>query len=157
MRIWFHTAESWLAWTVANCTCRTSPSSRTFATLSTSCTTAWVSLRVLYTGVDKRGRGPSPPMDGQKEFYSKNGLSSFTWSAPGLPPAKSGRACYDNPTGRGTSITCPTCILVSGRLRHIKDGANAPWKNRGGGSFCRNVGGKVRKLFMHFPLSFCNK
>ena len=31
--------------------------------------------------------------------------------APGLPPAKSGRACYDNPTGRegGISIRCPTC------------------------------------------------
>jgi len=39
-----------------------------------------------------------------------------------------------------------------GRLRHIYDGANAPWKNSGEG-FCRNLGG-VRKLFMHFPPKF---
>ena len=36
-----------------------------------------------------------------------------------------------------------------GRLRHINDGANAPWKNRGEG-FCRNLGGEVRKLFTSF-------
>jgi len=43
------------------------------------------------TGVDKGG-GQWP---GKKIFLVKiEGLSS-------LPPAKSGRACYDNPTGRG--------------------------------------------------------
>jgi len=45
------------------------------------------------TGVDKGGQ-PPPPVAGQKKFSVKiEGLSS-------LPPAKSGRACYDNPTGR---------------------------------------------------------
>ena len=49
------------------------------------------------TGVDKEGPGgPGPPQSqGQKFFLVKiEELSS-------LPPAKSGRACYDNPTGRG--------------------------------------------------------
>ena len=32
--------------------------------------------------------------------------------APGLPPAKSGRASYDNPTGRGIFIRCPTRIYL---------------------------------------------
>ena len=54
----------------------------------------------LHTGVDKGGPGP-PPNRWAKIFLVKiEGLSS-------LPPAKSGRACYDNPTG---SISCPTCI-----------------------------------------------
>ena len=48
------------------------------------------------TGVDKGGPGgPGPPMAGQKNFLVKiEGLLC-------LPPAKSGRACHDNPTGRG--------------------------------------------------------
>jgi len=45
----------------------------------------------------------------------------------------------------------PAIPYTQGRIRHINDGANAPWKNRGEG-FCRNLGGReVRKLFMHFP------
>ena len=39
-------------------------------------------------------RGSSPPIAGQKKLVKTEGLSS-------LPPAKSGRVCYDNPTGRG--------------------------------------------------------
>jgi len=56
-----------------------------------------------HTGVG----GPNPPVAGQKKnFLVKiEGLSS-------LPPAKSGRACYDNPREGGISIRCPTCILV---------------------------------------------
>ena len=54
------------------------------------------SLSGVPTGVDKGGPGAqAPPIAGQKIFLVKTeGLSS-------LPPAKSGRACYDNPTGRG--------------------------------------------------------
>ena len=53
-------------------------------------------------------RGPGPPIAGPKIFLSvkTEGLSS-------LPPAKSGRACYDNPTGRGHFYQMPnmyTCI-----------------------------------------------
>jgi len=49
------------------------------------------------TGVDKGPRWPSPPPPNgrAKIFLVKiEGLSS-------LPPAKSGRACHDNPNGRG--------------------------------------------------------
>ena len=45
---------------------------------------------------------------------------------------------------------------VQGRLRHINDGANAPWKNRGEG-FCRNLGGKCVNYLCTSPLSFCSK
>ena len=55
----------------------------------------------------------------------------------------------------------PGILSTQGRLRHINDGANAPWKNRGGDFFCRNLrnlGEEVHKLFIHSPpLSFCNK
>jgi len=37
------------------------------------------------------------------------------------------------------------CLCLQGRLRHINDGANAPWKNRGEG-FCRNLGGSVKVI-----------
>ena len=44
-------------------------------------------------------------MAGQKEIFlvKIEGVSSFTTIklGPGLSAAKSGRACYDNPTGRG--------------------------------------------------------
>ena len=44
-------------------------------------------------------------MAGQKRIFlvKIEGVSSFTTIklGPGLPAAKSGRACYDNPTGRG--------------------------------------------------------
>jgi len=65
-------------------------------------------MHSLDTGVDKGGREPSLPPNGRaKKFLVKiERLSS-------LPPAKSGRACHDNPTKRGyLSIRCPTCILV---------------------------------------------
>ena len=52
--------------------------------------------RPTYTGADKGGPGgPAPPMAGQNFFVKIEGLST------GLPRAKSGRARYDNPTGRG--------------------------------------------------------
>ena len=47
-----------------------------------------------------------PQSPGQKNYLKQEGLSS-------LPPAKSGRACYDNPTGRGHFYQMPntyTCI-----------------------------------------------
>jgi len=62
-------------------------------------------IRVAYTGVDK-GEGPGPTIAGKKKLVKTEGLSS-------LPPAKSGRACYDNPTGRGHFYQMPnmcTCI-----------------------------------------------
>ena len=44
-------------------------------------------------------------MAGQKKIFlvKIEGISSFTTIklGPGLPPAKSGRACYNNPTVRG--------------------------------------------------------
>ena len=65
-------------------------------------------------------------------FYkiSKN-LKAFTVSrasndpqqlslAPGFPPAKSGRACYDNPTGRGYFYQMSnmyTCIAYLSEIR----------------------------------------
>ena len=67
--------------------------------------------RGLSTGVDKGG--PGPPIAGQKFFLVKTGLSS-------LPPAKSGRACYDNPTGRGHFYQMPnmyTCIAYLIEIR----------------------------------------
>ena len=56
---------------------------------------------LLSTGVDKGagGPGPTPQWPGKKYFVKIEGLSS-------LPPAKSGRACCDNPTERGISIRC---------------------------------------------------
>ena len=50
---------------------------------------------------------------------------------------------------------CSGNLLMQGRLRHINDGANAPWKNRG--KVLQELRGEVRKLFVHFPLSFCSK
>jgi len=49
-------------------------------------------LVVIFTGVDKGGQAK---ISRAKIFLVKiEGLSSF-------PPFKSGRACHDNPTGRG--------------------------------------------------------
>jgi len=68
------------------------------------------------TGVDKGGcRGPSPPQWPGKNFLfvKIEGLSS-------LPPGKSGRACYDNPTGRGYFYQMPnmyTCIAYLMEIR----------------------------------------
>ena len=43
--------------------------------------------------------------------------------------------------------------IRQGRLRHINDVANAPWKNRG--ELLQELrGGEVRKLFMHSPPKF---
>jgi len=61
------------------------------------------------TGVNKGAQGgPAPlppPMAGQKRFFlvKIEGISNFTTIklGPGPTAAKSGRACYDNPTGRG--------------------------------------------------------
>jgi len=52
-------------------------------------------------------------MAGQKKLVKIEGLSS-------LPPAKSGRACYDNPTGRGYFYQMPntyTCIAYLIEIR----------------------------------------
>ena len=60
------------------------------------------------TGVDKGGQGAqAPPQSlGQKNFLvKKEGLSS-------LPPAESGRACYDNPTGSGHFYQMPNMYIV---------------------------------------------
>jgi len=69
-------------------------------------------LNTLNTGVDKEG--PRPPQWPGKIFSVKiEGLSS-------LPPAKSGRACYDNPTGRGYFYQMPntyTCIAYLIEIR----------------------------------------
>ena len=67
------------------------------------------------TGVDKGGSGgPGPPNGRAKFFLVKiDRLSS-------LPPAKSGRACYDNPTGRGYFYQMPnvyTCIAYLIEIR----------------------------------------
>jgi len=34
-------------------------------------------------------------------------------------------------------------MTLQGRLLHINDGANAPWKKYGGKRFCRNLGGSA--------------
>jgi len=62
------------------------------------------SVSVTSTGVDKGEQGAQPPNGRAKSFLDKiEGLSSFTTIKlnPGLPPAESGRVCYDNPTGTG--------------------------------------------------------
>jgi len=67
--------------------------------------------------------GPAPPMARQKNFFVKiEGISSFTTIklGPGLPPAKSGHACYDNPTGRGYFYQMSnmyTCIAYFIKIR----------------------------------------
>ena len=43
---------------------------------------------------------------------------------------------------------------MQGRLLHINDGANAPWKKYGGKRFCRNLGGSAL-IINALPLSFC--
>ena len=66
----------------------------------------------LFTGVDKGG--PGPPMAWQKNFLVKiEGLSS-------LPPAKSGRACHDNPTGRGYFYQMPNMYTCMAYLIEIR-------------------------------------
>ena len=61
--------------------------------------------------------GPAPPNRRAKIFLVKmEGLSS-------LPPAKSGRACYDNPTGRGHFYQMPnkyTCIAYLIEIRKFR-------------------------------------
>ena len=63
-----------------------------------------------------RRQGGQPPANGRvkKNFFVKiEGLSS-------LPPAKSCRACYDNPTGRGYFYQMPniyTCIAYLIEIR----------------------------------------
>jgi len=59
------------------------------------------------TSVDKAAQGAQPPQwPGKKDFFVKiGGLSS-------LPPAKSGRACYHNPTGRGYFYQMPNMYTV---------------------------------------------
>ena len=69
-------------------------------------------MRVV-TGVDKGG-GQPPPIAGQKFFLVKTeGLSS-------LPPAKPGRACYDNPTGRGYFYQMPNMSTCKAYLTDIR-------------------------------------
>jgi len=61
-----------------------------------------------YTGVDKGARGPRPPQWPGNSFLVKiEGLSSLT-------PAKSGRACHDNPTGRGHFYQVPNMSSGTG-------------------------------------------
>jgi len=72
----------------------------------------------MATGVDKEVQGAQPrPIAGPKLFLVKmEGLSS-------LPPAKSGRACYDNPTGRGHFYQMPnkyTCIAYLIEIRKFR-------------------------------------
>ena len=58
-------------------------------------------IQVAWTRGAQGAQAPQWP--GKKDFLVKiEGISSFTTIklGPGLPPAKSGRACYDNPTGR---------------------------------------------------------
>jgi len=69
------------------------------------------------TGVDKGSPGgaQAPQWPGKKRifFVKIEGLSS-------LPPAKSGRACYDKPTGRGYFYQMPnmyTCIAYLIEIR----------------------------------------
>jgi len=61
------------------------------------------------------GRGPSPPNGrAKKNFFVKiEGLSS-------LPPAKSGRACYDNPTGRGYFYQVPNMYICIAYLTELR-------------------------------------
>ena len=67
------------------------------------------------TGVDKGGPGgPAPPNGRAKNFLVKIERLSI------LPPAKSGRACYDNPMGRGYFYQMPnmyTCIAYLIEIR----------------------------------------
>ena len=63
------------------------------------------------TGVDKGGG--QAPNGRAKKLVKIEGLSS-------LPPAKSGRACYHNPTGRGYFCQMPntyTCIAYLIEIR----------------------------------------
>ena len=71
-------------------------------------------------------------MAGQKKIFlvKIEGISSFTAIklGPGLPQAKSGRACYDNPTGRGyfyQMSNMHTCIayLIEIRILLKKPGS----------------------------------
>jgi len=52
-------------------------------------------------------------MAGQKILVRKERLSS-------LPPAKSGRACYDNPTGMGYFYQMPNMYTCIGCLIEIR-------------------------------------
>jgi len=64
------------------------------------------------TGVDKGGPR-SPQWPGKKFLLKIEGLLC-------LPPAKSGRACHDNPTGRGHFYQMPnmyTCIAYLIEIR----------------------------------------
>ena len=62
------------------------------------------------------GQGAQAPQSPGQKFFFKvktEGLSS-------LPPAKCGRACYDNPTGRGHFYQMPnmyTCIAYLIEIR----------------------------------------
>ena len=69
------------------------------------------------TGVDKGGPGgPDPPI-----FLVKiEGLSS-------LPPAKSGRACHDNPTGRGYFYQMPNVYTCIAYLIEIRKFCSKTW------------------------------
>ena len=62
-----------------------------------------------HSGSMAETRGAQAPQWPGKIFFGKiEGLSSFTSSvlkSRGLPPAKSGLACYDNPTGRGVFLS----------------------------------------------------
>jgi len=64
----------------------------------------------------RRQGGQRPPNGRAKKFFVKiEGLSS-------LPPAKSGRACYDNSTGRGYFYQMPnvyTCIACLIEIRKL--------------------------------------
>jgi len=57
------------------------------------------------TGVNKGAQGAQPPNGRAKKFFlvKIEGISNFTTIklGPGLTAAKSGRACYGDPTGRG--------------------------------------------------------
>jgi len=79
-----------------------------------------LATRVGLTGVDKGGRGPRPPNAPAKFFLLKQRHFQQLSLTPGLYPAKSGRACYDNPTGRGYFYQMPnmyTCIAYLTEIR----------------------------------------
>jgi len=79
-----------------------------------------LATRVGLTGVDKGGRGPSPPNAPAKFFLLKQTDFQQLSLTPGLHPAKSGRACYDNPTGRGYEMSnMYTCIAYFIEIRKL--------------------------------------
>jgi len=66
------------------------------------------------------GRGPAPNGRAKIFFVKTEGLSS-------LHPAKSGRACYDNPTGRGYFYQMPNMYTCMAYLIEIRKYCSKTW------------------------------